>query len=33
MEIKKAMYQKNFEMQIGSQEFTVDFKGCDRQFD
>lgn len=26
-------YQKSYELQTGSQEFTVDFKGCERQFD
>ena len=32
MEIQKTPYQKTLELQIGSQEFTVDFKGCKRQF-
>ena len=33
MEIQKTPYQKMYELQEGSQEFTVDFKACDRQFD
>ena len=33
LEIQKAPYQKTYEMQIGSQELTVSFKGCERQFD
>ena len=33
MGIQKTPYQKTYELQAGSQEFTVDFKGCDRQFD
>ena len=33
MGIQKKTYQKTYELQAGSQEFTVDFKGCDRQFD
>ena len=33
MGIQKAPYQKTYELQAGSQEFTVDFMGCDRQFD
>lgn len=33
MGIIKTPYQKNYEKQIGSQEFTVDFKESDRQFD
>ena len=33
MEIQKTPYQKMYELQAGSQEFTVDFKGCNRQFD
>ena len=32
-EYKKKTYQKTYELQAGSQEFTFDFKGCDRQFD
>ena len=31
--IQKTLYQKTHELQAGLQEFTVDFKGCDRQFD
>ena len=31
--IQKTLYQKTYELQAGSQEFTVDFKGCNRQFD
>ena len=31
--IIKTPYQKTYEKQIGSQEFTVDFKESDRQFD
>ena len=31
--IQKNPYQKIYELQIGSQEFTIDVKGCDRQFD
>ena len=33
MGIQKTPCQKTNELQAGSQEFTVDFKGCDRQFD
>ena len=33
MGIQKAPYQKTYELQTGSQEFTVDFKGCERQLD
>ena len=33
MGIQKTPYQKTYELQAGSQEFTVDFKGCDRQLD
>ena len=29
MGIQKTPYQKTYELQPGSQEFTVDFKGCD----
>ena len=31
--IQKTPYQKTYELQAGSQEFTVDFKGWDRPFD
>ena len=30
MGIQKTLYQKMFKLQAGSQDFTVDFKGCDR---
>ena len=33
MGIQKTPYQKTYELQAGSQEFTVEFKVCDRQFD
>ena len=33
MGIQKTSYQKTYELQAGSQEFNVGFKGCDRQFD
>ena len=33
MGIQKTPYQKTYELQAGSQEFTVVFKGCNRQFD
>ena len=33
MGIQKTPYRKTYELQAGSQEFTVDFRGCDRQFD
>ena len=33
MGIQKTPYQKTYEVQIGSQELTVYFKGSDRQFD
>ena len=33
MGIQKTLYQKTYEFPVGSQEFTVDFKGCERQFD
>ena len=33
MGIQKRPYQKTYELQTGLQEFTVDFKGCERQFD
>ena len=33
MGIEKTPYQKTYELQAGSQEFTVNFKGSDRQFD
>ena len=33
MGIHELPYQKTYELQAALQEFTVDFKGCDRQFD
>ena len=33
MGIQKTLYKKTYKLQAGSQEFTVDFKVCDRQFD
>ena len=33
MGIQKTPYQKTYELPPGSQEFTVDFMGCNRQFD
>ena len=33
MSIQKTPYQKTYEFQTGLQEFTVDFRGCERQFD
>ena len=33
MRIQKTPYQKTYELQAGSQQLTVDFKGCNRQFD
>ena len=33
MGIQKSLYQKTYEFQTGLQELTVDFKGCERQFD
>ena len=32
-EIQKTTNQKTYELQIGSHEFTVDFKSCNRQLD
>ena len=32
MGIQKTPYQKTYELQAGSQQFTIDFKGSDRQF-
>ena len=32
MGIQKSPYQKTYDFQTGLQEFTVDFKGCERQF-
>ena len=33
MGIQKTRYQKTYELQTELQEFMVDFKGCERQFD
>ena len=33
MGVQKAPYQKTYELQIGAQDFTVDFQGAKRQFD
>ena len=33
MRKQKTPHQKTYKLQAGSQEFTVDFKGCDKQFD
>ena len=33
MEIQKTPFQKTYELQVGSQEIDMDFKGCKRQFD
>ena len=33
MDIQKTLYQKRYELPADSQEFTVAFKGCDKQFD
>ena len=33
MRVQKTPYQKTYELQVGSQEFTVDFQGANRQFD
>ena len=33
MSIQKTPYQKTYEFQTGLQEFTVDFRDCERQFD
>ena len=33
MGIQKTPYQKIYELQTGLQEFAVDFKNCERQFD
>ena len=32
MGIQKIPNQKPYELQVGSQEFTVEFRGCKRQF-
>ena len=33
MGVQKTSYQKTYELQTGSQDFTVDFQGANRQFD
>ena len=33
MDVQNTPYQKTFELQAGSQDFTVDFQGANRQFD
>ena len=33
MGIQKTPYQKTYKLQVDSLEFTVEFKGCKRQFD
>ena len=33
MGVQKTPYQKTYELPAGSQVFTMDFKGCERQFD
>ena len=33
MDMQKTTYQKRYELPASSQEFTVIFKGCDRQLD
>ena len=33
MGVQKTPYQKTYELQVGSQEFTVDFQCTNRQFD
>ena len=33
MGVQKRPYQKAYELQAGSQDFTVDFQGANRQFD
>ena len=33
MGVQKKPYQKTYELQAGSQDFTVDFQGANRQFD
>ena len=32
MGIPKTLYQKPYELQVGSQELDVDFEGCEKQF-
>ena len=33
MGVQKTPYQKTYELQVGFQNFTVDFQGASRQFD
>ena len=33
MGVQKTLYQKTYELQAGSQDFTVNFQGANRQFD
>ena len=33
MGVQKPPYQKTYELQTGSQDFTVDFQGANRKFD
>ena len=33
MGVQKTPYQKTYELKKGSQDFTVDFQGANRQFD
>ena len=33
MGVQKIPYQRTYELQVGSQDFTVDFQGANRQFD
>ena len=33
MGVQKTPYQKTYGLQVGSQDFTVDFQGTNRQFD
>ena len=33
MGVQKTPYQKTYELQVGSQDFTVDSQGANRQFD
>ena len=33
MGVQKTPYQKTYELQLGSQDFSVDFRGANRQFD
>ena len=33
MGVQKTQYQKTYELQVGSEDFTIDFQGANRQFD